>query len=580
MRTHRGGAGARLRSRCAGATRCGAGDTTATGQRLRESVGALRCSTTRRREAIAVRRERAGARALERNDRRARRARGARASSLSSTAPASPGAARCMLAQPRGASTLTPRRRASRCCAASTEIGQGTTTMFAQIAADALGVPRSCVEVETPDTAQGARQRADGRVAHLHGRRRARSNGARAMRGARAWSAARRAAVARELREARARVLRRASACASRRSTSRRPASRGTTRRTGATPTACYGWAATSSTSRSTSTPFEVTRAQAAVPRSDVGKAIHPRARRRARSRAARCRGSAGRCSRSVVCKDGAMLNASSPTTSSRRRSTRRAIDVDRSSRCPIRTGPFGAKGVGELPMDGPAPAVADADRARGRRGSSATLPITPERIARACAARAAEPCAEARRRDRARRQRRERTCDVPAVEAPARRAARGLRPDRHEGRLRRRRVRRVHGPRRRRAGELAASMPVVPGRRPRDATVEALGTAGRAHPAAAARSSSAAARSAASARRACSWPPAALVARRLARRDPCGSALAGNLCRCTGYSAIYESIRHATRTGRSRRRQTPGRRSTPRTQRKNPDMSRELSKK
>ncbi len=36
--------------------------------------------------------------------------------------------------------------------AASTEIGQGTNTMFAQVAADALGVPASWFQVETPDT--------------------------------------------------------------------------------------------------------------------------------------------------------------------------------------------------------------------------------------------------------------------------------------------------------------------------------------------------------------------------------------------------------------------------------------------
>lgn len=36
--------------------------------------------------------------------------------------------------------------------AASTEIGQGTNTMFAQVASDALGVPASWFSVETPDT--------------------------------------------------------------------------------------------------------------------------------------------------------------------------------------------------------------------------------------------------------------------------------------------------------------------------------------------------------------------------------------------------------------------------------------------
>src|SRR5204862_7032381 len=40
-----------------------------------------------------------------------------------------------------------------RVCAASTEIGQGTNTVFAQIAADALGLPYDRVEVVQPDTA-------------------------------------------------------------------------------------------------------------------------------------------------------------------------------------------------------------------------------------------------------------------------------------------------------------------------------------------------------------------------------------------------------------------------------------------
>jgi CO/xanthine dehydrogenase Mo-binding subunit len=39
-----------------------------------------------------------------------------------------------------------------RVLAASTEIGQGTNTIFAQIAADALGIPFDCVEVAQPDT--------------------------------------------------------------------------------------------------------------------------------------------------------------------------------------------------------------------------------------------------------------------------------------------------------------------------------------------------------------------------------------------------------------------------------------------
>jgi CO/xanthine dehydrogenase Mo-binding subunit len=45
----------------------------------------------------------------------------------------------------------------------------------------------------------------------------------------------------------------------------------------------------------------------------------------------------------------------------------------------PYRHGPFGAKGVGEMPMSGPGPAVANAVRHLGKDVRS--LPITPEKV-------------------------------------------------------------------------------------------------------------------------------------------------------------------------------------------------------
>jgi len=79
-----------------------------------------------------------------------------------------------------------------------------------------------------------------------------------------------------------------------------------------------------------------------------------------------------------VVMRDGRMANAQLtnyliPTT----RDTP-AIDVVLLER-PYRHGPFGAKGVGELPMDGPAPAIANAIRHLGL--DVRALPATPERM-------------------------------------------------------------------------------------------------------------------------------------------------------------------------------------------------------
>jgi CO/xanthine dehydrogenase Mo-binding subunit len=48
----------------------------------------------------------------------------------------------------------------------------------------------------------------------------------------------------------------------------------------------------------------------------------------------------------------------------------------------PYKYGPFGAKGVGEMPIDGPAPAVVNALRHAGVPVSE--IPATPEKIMKA----------------------------------------------------------------------------------------------------------------------------------------------------------------------------------------------------
>jgi CO/xanthine dehydrogenase Mo-binding subunit len=79
-----------------------------------------------------------------------------------------------------------------------------------------------------------------------------------------------------------------------------------------------------------------------------------------------------------VVVRDGRMANAQLtnyivPTTMDAPR-----IDVVIVENA-YRYGPFGAKGVGELPFDGAAPAIANAVRHLGLDVRS--LPLTPERI-------------------------------------------------------------------------------------------------------------------------------------------------------------------------------------------------------
>jgi CO/xanthine dehydrogenase Mo-binding subunit len=80
-----------------------------------------------------------------------------------------------------------------------------------------------------------------------------------------------------------------------------------------------------------------------------------------------------------VVMKDGGMANASLtnyiiPTSADTPRMSVRIVEK------PYEGGPFGAKGVGELPMDSPGPAVANAVAFALRRRPS-SLPILPETV-------------------------------------------------------------------------------------------------------------------------------------------------------------------------------------------------------
>ncbi len=108
----------------------------------------------------------------------------------------------------------------------------------------------------------------------------------------------------------------------------------------------------------------------------------------------------------------------------------------------PYVNGPFGAKGVGEMPMDGAAPAFAAAvDQATG--GFFRQIPILPEVVAAHLAP--ARCAGNAQHEGRSRGQRRAPRVEAPRTATPPRRDPRRHRAHRNRGRLRRGRVRRLH---------------------------------------------------------------------------------------------------------------------------------------
>jgi CO/xanthine dehydrogenase Mo-binding subunit len=138
-----------------------AGDVTPTGQTLRESVSALEvldraaaaCDYARARDRLA--RANAAAAAAERAGRLApsgRRLRRGLGLALAYHGAGFTGSGETRLAS-RVAIGLSPEGR-PRVLTASTEIGQGTLTVFAQLVGEALGVPAELVEIAEADTAR------------------------------------------------------------------------------------------------------------------------------------------------------------------------------------------------------------------------------------------------------------------------------------------------------------------------------------------------------------------------------------------------------------------------------------------
>jgi CO/xanthine dehydrogenase Mo-binding subunit len=259
--------------------------------------------------------------------------------------------------------SLALTERGARILVASTEIGQGTRTMHAQIVADALGLPYDCVDVNGADTAvvPDSGPTVASRTCMVVGR-----------------------ILQRCAEEMRARLG--------------RLTPREYLRKHGPLlvtkeyepPTemswddttyqgdayGSYGWACDVVELEVDRATWEV-RPIAFTTVHEIGKAIHPLLAT-GQIEGGSAQGLGYALLEEVVMRDGRMANASLtnyiiPTTLDTPR-----LDVVMLEN-PYKHGPFGAKGVGEMPIDGPAPAVINALRHAGY--DLRTIPATPEKL-------------------------------------------------------------------------------------------------------------------------------------------------------------------------------------------------------
>ncbi len=349
------------------------GSTTATGQKLSESVGAREClERAALRSGYAARRKRYD---LWNKNPRNRTWRGAGLALVHHGAGFT-GSGEVYLASKAGVELTRDGRVVV--LAASTEIGQGTNTMFSQIAAETLGAPLDCVEVAGPDTGRvpNSGPTVASRTCMVVGAlvRRAclqlKDELDRAGRGARDAAALRRAARLLCGREASRRFIVEYEPP---------PEVRWDDASYKGDAYGVYSYACCVADLEVDKATFEV-RVLRLTTAQDIGKAINPLlAEGQIVGGTAQALGYA--LLENPVYKDGAMLNAQLTNYIIPTAPDTPPIDVELVER-PYSRGPFGAKGVGELPMDVPAPAIAAAVfHATGLWVAS--LPITPECLCR-----------------------------------------------------------------------------------------------------------------------------------------------------------------------------------------------------
>jgi CO/xanthine dehydrogenase Mo-binding subunit len=253
--------------------------------------------------------------------------------------------------------------RGARVLVASTEIGQGTRTMLAQIVAETLGFPYDAIEVNEADT------------------HRVPDSGPTV--------ASRTCMVVGGLLQRCAKEMRKALGRQSPREYLRKHGPLVITKQYEKPPEISWddeayrGWAYGTYAWGCDVAELEIDRVTGEVKPTrvtavqEIGRAIHPQLAA-GQIEGGTVQGLGYALIEEVVMRNGAMANAQLTNYTIPTTLDTPPIEVVILEN-PYPRGPFGAKGVGELPMDGPAPAVVNALRHAGVKVS--TIPATPERV-------------------------------------------------------------------------------------------------------------------------------------------------------------------------------------------------------
>ena len=253
--------------------------------------------------------------------------------------------------------------RGAKILVASTEIGQGTRTMHAQIVADALGVPFDAIDVHEADTAfvPDSGPTVASRTCMIVGKLLERC--ARDMK-------------TRLGRLTPAKYFKKHGSFTVTSQYEPPPGLRWSDDTYAGDAYGSYAWGCNVVELEVDPVTFEVTPLNVTAV-AEIGKAIHPMMAI-GQIEGGTAQGIGYALTEEVVMKDGRMANATLTNYIIPTPLDAAPMDVGIMER-PYQHGPFGAKGVGEMPIDGPAPAVINALRHCGFDVRS--IPATPERL-------------------------------------------------------------------------------------------------------------------------------------------------------------------------------------------------------